>query len=159
MSVSGKILLVEDERILQLVHSKFLKSLGYQFELAASVQEAIALYQNNSNLIDLFILDLGLPEVAGSFINPEGGLIICKFVRAHECGQKRIPIVALTAAMEKGIRKKCFEVGFDSFANKPITREALEFKLKGLMASGSEKPPFFHQNNERVNNICTCSPK
>jgi PAS domain S-box-containing protein len=66
--VRGKetILLVDDEEVILKVTREILESLGYLIMSAGSGQEALSLFRENSDEIDLVILDLIMPDLKGS---------------------------------------------------------------------------------------------
>jgi two-component system cell cycle sensor histidine kinase/response regulator CckA len=59
------ILLVDDEKMILEINKELLESMGYQVYAAGSGQEAIAVYMEKRNEIDLVILDMIMPEVSG----------------------------------------------------------------------------------------------
>ena len=59
------ILLVDDEKSNITVTKEILESLGYRVMIAVSGQEAVALYTEKGNEIDLIILDLIMPGIGG----------------------------------------------------------------------------------------------
>jgi len=59
------ILLVDDELMVIQVTKELLESLGYQVYLAASGQEALAVYMEKQHEIDLVILDMIMPGISG----------------------------------------------------------------------------------------------
>ena len=60
------ILLVDDEEVILKVTREILESLGYQVLSANSGQEAISLFQEKYQEIDLVILDMIMPDLKGS---------------------------------------------------------------------------------------------
>jgi two-component system, cell cycle sensor histidine kinase and response regulator CckA len=61
----GTILLVDDEDMILEVGKPLLERLGYQVLLARSGQEAVGVYQENRNRVDLVILDMIMPQMGG----------------------------------------------------------------------------------------------
>jgi two-component system, cell cycle sensor histidine kinase and response regulator CckA len=59
------ILLVDDEPIILDVNRELLAAMGYQVHAAASGQEAIAVYMEKKNSIDMVILDMVMPGLSG----------------------------------------------------------------------------------------------
>lgn len=59
------ILLVDDEEFLRDVGSRILSSAGYTVMTAASGYEALEVYRDNTDRIDMVILDLIMPEMGG----------------------------------------------------------------------------------------------
>lgn len=62
---SGTILLVDDEPMIRDTGSAILKSFGYQVLVAPNGLEAIRLYHENNERIDLVILDMIMPDMIG----------------------------------------------------------------------------------------------
>ncbi len=61
----GTILVVEDEKVLQVVAKAILKSSGYSVIEASDGDEAISLYKKYHKKIDLVLLDMQLPKKSG----------------------------------------------------------------------------------------------
>jgi two-component system cell cycle sensor histidine kinase/response regulator CckA len=59
------ILLVEDEKMVLDINKEMLESLGYRIYAAGSGQEGIAIFKEKRNEIDLVILDMIMPGLAG----------------------------------------------------------------------------------------------
>ncbi|HLZ20130.1 MAG TPA: response regulator, partial [Smithellaceae bacterium] len=68
VSGSGVILLVDDEPLILDSASEMLKMLGYTVYPAPTGQEALSIYMEKQNLIDLVILDMILPGMNGAQI-------------------------------------------------------------------------------------------
>ncbi|PKN32474.1 MAG: oxidoreductase, partial [Deltaproteobacteria bacterium HGW-Deltaproteobacteria-19] len=80
---SGGILLVDDEPMILEPAAQMLRMLGYTVYQAASGQDAVTLYFENRDRIDLVVLDMILPGMSGSQvlemlmgINPEVRVIL-----------------------------------------------------------------------------------
>jgi len=59
------ILLVDDERAIVEVTKEILEELGYQVLFAVNGREALKIYQENKDIIDLVILDMIMPDMGG----------------------------------------------------------------------------------------------
>jgi PAS domain S-box-containing protein len=59
------ILFVDDEEMILEVGKELLKEMGYRVQTARSGTEAIELYKDHKNSIDLVILDMIMPEMSG----------------------------------------------------------------------------------------------
>lgn len=66
ISGSGNILLVDDDTMILTAASEMLKILGYTVYQAGSGQEAVSIYAQKNELIDLIILDMILPGINGA---------------------------------------------------------------------------------------------
>ena len=59
------ILFVDDENMVTEVAEDLLKLLGYKVFIAGSGQEAVKIYEENKERIDLVILDMIMPDMSG----------------------------------------------------------------------------------------------
>ena len=104
-----RILLVEDNKVNQMVACAMLKRLGYQVDgVANNGLEALQALKNNA--YDLIFMDLQMPEM--------DGLTATKIIRTELKDQVRI--VAVTANVMPEDRQACFEVGMNDYISKPI---------------------------------------
>jgi len=65
ISQSQTILIVEDEDAFQKLLANNLENLGYSILTAADGLEAIELFEEHRQIIDIVLLDIGLPLVSG----------------------------------------------------------------------------------------------
>lgn len=112
------ILLVEDNKVNQVVGKSFLKKMGCRVEIAGNGEEALkALAQLP---YDLVFMDCQMPVMDGfeatEHIRHQN--INCRLGRA-------IPVIALTADVVEGVRKRCLKVGMNDYLSKPFKAEAL----------------------------------
>ncbi|UCG99961.1 MAG: PAS domain S-box protein [Deltaproteobacteria bacterium] len=61
----GTVLLIDDEDMIIDVGSQILKKMGYELLLARGGKEAIQLYKENKDKIDIVILDMIMPDMGG----------------------------------------------------------------------------------------------
>jgi len=113
-----KVLLVEDLRIIRLIHSNFLQTLDCFVDCAENGQQALEML---SDIYDIVFMDMGLPDIMGTDV--------VKSYRSHEKGQ-HLPIVALTAHGGKEDRKNFIASGIDEVLIKPVTIQQLSDTLK-----------------------------
>lgn len=122
-----KILLVEDNRINQVVALQVLES----FNLTCDVAEngAIALAKLKVSLkIDIpytcILMDCQMPTL--------DGYEATKRIRLGECGDyyKEIPIIAMTANAMEGDKEKCLSTGMSDYISKPIEKHIMLNALK-----------------------------
>ena len=122
--LKGKILLVEDEAINQLVTKRQLELWGLQVEIAQQGEEAIDMHRRNP--YDLIMMDIQLPVM--------DGVTATKEIRAMEqYGLRKTPIVAFTAAALLGDRERFLEQGMDDYIAKPVDMNELYNILAKLL--------------------------
>lgn len=61
----GKVLIIDDEEIVRSVAQQILEFAGYTVELAASGQEGLAMFAQQSEGIDAILLDVSMPDMDG----------------------------------------------------------------------------------------------
>ena len=123
----SKILLLEDDLSLINGLSFALQNAGYALDIARTLAEADALWQNG--IYDLLILDVSLPD--GS------GFAVCKKVRRTS----QVPIVFLTASDEEVNIIMGLDLGGDDYITKPFRIRELLARMKAILrrTSGAEK--------------------
>ncbi|NQZ89656.1 MAG: response regulator [Colwellia sp.] len=121
-SPETKILLVEDNRINQVVAIQILKHFNLSCDTADNGSEALAELKLSSHVnfpYTIVLMDCQMPIMDGyeATIN----------IRSGECGEhhQHIPIIAMTANAMTGDRDKCLEVGMNDYFTKPINQEAI----------------------------------
>jgi CheY-like chemotaxis protein/HPt (histidine-containing phosphotransfer) domain-containing protein len=118
--VKGMILLVEDNKMNQLVGSKVLAKLGYAFEVANHGGEAVTAIQERH--YDAVLMDCQMPEMDGYQATAE--------IRRIEGNGRRTPIIAMTAAAMDGDRDLCLAAGMDDYITKPVRLETVAAALE-----------------------------
>jgi len=120
-----KILLVEDNRVNQLVAKGLLKNIGLSIDIAANGIEALnCLKQAAADApYSLIFMDCQMPEMDGYEASGQ--------IRTGKAGERylQIPIIALTANAMLGDREKCLASGMNDYLNKPIQTDQLKDKL------------------------------
>ncbi|MGB6451294.1 MAG: PAS domain-containing protein [Steroidobacteraceae bacterium] len=129
---SGKVLLVEDNLVNQKVARSFLERLGCHVSVAGNGLEAVQACEQGR--FDLVLLDLQMPLM--------DGYAATSSLRKLEQGERRTPIVALTASAMAGQRERCLGAGMDDLITKPLDVQRLEavlerFGLRAKDAAGS----------------------
>jgi CheY-like chemotaxis protein len=112
---SLKILLVEDNLINQKLATRLLEKAGHVVTVAANGKEAVD--QVAARPFDLVLMDVQMPEM--------DGLQATQAIRQQETGERRLPIVALTAHAMVGDREKCLAAGMDGYLTKPVQTQVL----------------------------------
>jgi CheY-like chemotaxis protein len=124
----GTVLLVEDNKVNQLVGSKVLGNLGYRFDIANNGLEAVAAYE--SGTYDAILMDCQMPEMDGYEATAA--------IRRLEQGGIRTPIIAMTAAAMEGDREACIAAGMDDFVTKPVRLEIVAAVLERWVATAKD---------------------
>ena len=112
-----RVLLVEDNRINQVVARRVLENLGCQVEVAVTGRDGVDRFRASS--CDLVFMDLHMPVM--------GGLEATRAIRKleQETGT-HVPIIAMTASALESDRDACLEAGMDDHTSKPIKADALK---------------------------------
>jgi len=127
MSRQKAILLAEDDDNLGLLLQQFLKSKGFNVELARNGKHAYEKF--NDGHFDFCIFDVMMPEM--------DGFTLAKEVRMVD---PKIPILFLTAKSMKEDKLEGFESGADDYLTKPFVMEELLARINAILrrASGDE---------------------
>ena len=124
-----KILLVEDNRLNQLVIENMLQDLHCSVDTVDNGQSALIMLSENR--YDLVFMDIGLPDMSGLEITQE--------LRAREAKSEHMPVIALTAHAMEEDRKRCFSVGMDDVVTKPIMQDQLQQVLIHWLVDNQSK--------------------
>jgi CheY-like chemotaxis protein len=124
-------LLAEDNAINREVMLEQLRLLGYTAECAQDGEEALALWR--SGRFDLLLTDCHMPNMDGYDLS--------ETIRRREPAASRMPIIAVTANVTKGVKEYCLARGMDDCIAKPLRMQVLtDILLKWLPASAPTKP-------------------
>lgn len=123
--LAGSILLVEDNKVNQLVAKKMLTGFGLAVQLAENGERAVQL--SGDNKFDLILMDCQMPVM--------DGYQATRAIRDREKSQGlgRLPIIAMTANALEGDRQKCLDAGMDDYLAKPVKKDALREKLENWL--------------------------
>jgi len=119
---SGTILLVEDEKVILNVGRSMLEQLGYDVIVAEGGLAAIELFDNNTEKIDLVILDMIMPDL--------GGVAVFNHLRSIRSDIKVLLCSGYSLTTEaEGLIKQ----GSVAFVQKPFNMDQLGFKINEIM--------------------------
>jgi two-component system phosphate regulon response regulator OmpR len=119
------LLVVDDDRRIRVLLSRFLLGEGYRVSTAESALEARAKLQGLK--FDLLILDVMMPG--------ENGFDFATALRAGSS----VPILMLTARDEKESRIKGLEIGADDYLSKPFEPRELSLRVANILKRA--RPP------------------
>lgn len=113
-----RVLLVEDNRVNQLLATHILKKLGMLLDVANNGEEAIQRLQDEC--YDVVLMDIQMPVM--------DGLDATRFIR-QDARFQALPIMAMSAGVTLDEQEKCAAVGMTGFIGKPIDSVQLTDKL------------------------------
>jgi signal transduction histidine kinase/ActR/RegA family two-component response regulator len=122
---SIKILVVEDNKINQMITKKILNKMGLLCEVVDNGEDAVEKVRNTE--YGVVLMDIHMPGISG--------LEATKRIRAFD---KELTIFALTAVTLEDKMHEFDEAGFDDIISKPFKQEDFEKKLYHAL-SGEEK--------------------
>ena len=123
--MSGKLLIVEDEKKLAGLLSDYLRQAGFEPFCLADGTEVVPWVREQ--LPDLILLDLMLPG--------EDGLSLCRALRS----ESNIPIIMLTAKGDEIDRVIGLEMGADDYLPKPFGSRELVARIKAVLRRSRDK--------------------
>jgi two-component system, OmpR family, phosphate regulon response regulator OmpR len=123
------LLVVDDDRRIRSLLSRFLQSEGYRVTVAESAADARA--KLTGLHFDLLILDVMMPG--------ESGFDLVKAIRVSS----HVPVLMLTARVETEHRITGLELGADDYMSKPFEPRELSLRISNILkrAQPPEPPP------------------
>lgn len=116
MPSRGRILVVEDNEVNQLVAREMVAKLGYEADVVANGAEAVAAIAARSYAAVL--MDCHMPVM--------DGFEATRTIRARGGDNPaRLPIIAMTAGAQDEDRQRCLAAGMDAYLSKPVDLAAL----------------------------------
>ncbi|SFK90720.1 diguanylate cyclase (GGDEF) domain-containing protein [Nitrosomonas aestuarii] len=131
--LTGTVLLAEDNLINQEVGMGILRSIGCQVEVVNNGQEAVNAAADKK--YDVILMDCHMPEMDGF----EATRIIRELENTRNT-QDHVPIIALTADVQKGIVERCLDSGMDAYLSKPFNKKRLREQLEKWLLNESKEP-------------------
>ena len=116
------VLLVDDEEIVVGVGKQMLEKLGYSVLIARSGQEAVDVYQNSPDDVDLVLLDMIMPGL-------EAGDTYDKLKAVN-------PAIKVLLSSGYGLDQNASAIidrGCNGFIQKPFNMKILEDKIGGIL--------------------------
>ncbi|MBN2809254.1 MAG: PAS domain S-box protein [Deltaproteobacteria bacterium] len=114
----GTILVVDDEAIVREVNVELISELGYQVISANNGRQALEIYAEKKNNIDLVILDMIMPEMSGAEV----------FSLLKEINPD-VKVLLASGYSVEGQAARIMAQGCNGFIQKPFTLELLSNKI------------------------------
>ncbi len=119
---TGTVLLVDDEEIILSVSKELLEGIGFQVLTANHGKEAVEVYRNNLEKIDIVLLDMIMPGIGGGEV----------YDRLKEIN----PEVKVLLSSGYSINNQAAEIlkrGCNGFIQKPFNMKALSGKIREII--------------------------
>ena len=120
------ILFVDDEETLRFTGAQMLHQLGYRVVLAANAAEALEIFLDKRDSLDLVITDKTMPKMTGF-----------ELARAIKNLRPDIPIVLCTGYSEKEDMAVGEAIGISQFVMKPLRKKALAETVRQVLDRGN----------------------
>ncbi len=120
---SGTILVVDDEEYILNADKAMLKELGYEVLLANGGKEALRIFDENKDRINLLILDLIMPDLSGEIVYDR-----IKAIRPD------VRVILSSGYSIEGQAESILKRGCDGFIQKPYNLNQLAQKIKQILA-------------------------
>jgi DNA-binding NarL/FixJ family response regulator len=138
-----KILVVDDDRTLRTVLTRYLENRGYQVEPVSSGAEALIACAKNPP--DVVVSDVMMPEM--------DGLEFCRRLRGTPSGQL-MPFIFLSGKGELEDRINGHSIGADDYLTKPVDPRELVAKIEALL----ERSRRIHSEIVRLMQVAITTP-
>jgi len=124
-------LVVDDNRINQMVIGKLLKVLGISTHTVSGGREAIQHLEDNK--VDVVFMDIQMPDMDGFETTAQ--------IRAKESDESTTNyIVACTAFDLPGDRERCLDSGMDDFLQKPVNSGQIQQAMERMLQRSGKLP-------------------
>jgi CheY-like chemotaxis protein len=119
---SLKILVAEDNALIQKLISKLLAKAGHQAEIVHNGAQAVTAVE--ARFYDLVVMDMQMPEL--------DGVSAARKIRQSRGPMREVPIIALTGNALVGQRESCLAAGMNDYLSKPFEPEQLYAAINRL---------------------------
>ena len=115
------VLVVDDESRMRKLIKDFLIQKGYSILEAEDGEEALNVFEENQNKINLILLDVMMPKL--------DGWSVLRQIRQNS----KVPIIMLTARGEEQDELFGFELGVDEYISKPFSPKILVARVEAIL--------------------------
>ena len=119
-----KVLVIDDDPMILKMVKTVLENSSLGFEVTSTDQGRKGIEMAKSQIPDLILLDLMMPEM--------DGIEVCEHLRASRLTYL-IPVIMLTASASSIHRLDALRTGVDEYLSKPFDPEELEARIVGLI--------------------------
>ena len=133
-SLTGRVLLVEDNAINRQLARELLETMGLEVNTVSGGHEALERLRQQP--FDLVLMDIQMPEM--------DGYQTTRMLRSDPRWSS-LPVVALTAHALAGEREKCLQAGMNDHVPKPIDPQQLYSTLHRWLKTSTQPVPSYTQ--------------
>lgn len=126
MTMTGKVLLIDDDTRLHELLASYLKQNGFQVAVAEDGRKGLAALE--AGAFDAVLLDVMMPGM--------DGIEVVKRIR----NKSRIPVLMLTAKGDETDRVVGLELGADDYIAKPFSPRELLARLRAVLRRAKPEP-------------------
>jgi PAS domain S-box-containing protein len=123
----GKVLIVDDEKIVRIAAGATLRRHGYEVLEAECGRQAIDLFRRNHESIALVLLDLTMPGLTGE-----------ETMRELQSIDRNVPVLLSSGFNESEAVRRFTFAGLAGFIQKPYTSGALAGKVKAIIERANQ---------------------
>jgi two-component system phosphate regulon response regulator OmpR len=127
---AAHLLVVDDDKRIRALLSRYLAEQGYRVTTAANAAEATQ--KLKSLAFDLIVLDVMMPG--------ENGVEFARRIRRDETELADVPILMLTARSDFNDRVRGLEAGVDDYLGKPFEPRELALRIASILRRAQPKP-------------------
>ncbi|MGI9232359.1 MAG: two-component regulator propeller domain-containing protein [Woeseiaceae bacterium] len=143
----ARVLVVEDNKVNQLVAEGMLSELGCQVTLASDGRAGVA--KATTEDFDVVLMDAQMPGM--------DGFEATQLIRSWEDGERHMPIIGVTAHASRDGREACHKAGMDDYLSKPYLLEELAVVIRKWMRQAPVTKPVENVSvsSARASNVCS----
>lgn len=113
----AEILVIEDDKAIQNLLKIALKQEEHNVNVVGTAREGVDFIVKN--IVDLIVLDLGLPDM--------DGINVVETVRGFS---EKIPIIVVSARSDEKEKIKCLDAGVNDYVQKPFSSAELMARIR-----------------------------
>ena len=119
--IEQTVLIVDDEKRMRTIIKDFLVAKSFKILEAGDGEEAIDIFREKKDLINLILLDVMMPKI--------DGWTVLRTIRQIS----KVPVIMLTARGEEQDELFGFELGVDEYISKPFSPKILVARIEAIL--------------------------